>query len=105
MKGYHAVTMRYIACALLASALLLSCQQKKDASVETGNVLEATALSAPKTAIAEATVPELMEALDMYRIKEPWDAPDFELSALDGEKVELSQLRGNVVLLSFWTTW
>jgi len=29
-------------------------------------------------------------------------APDFELTALDGETVRLSQLRGKPVLLSFW---
>ena len=29
-------------------------------------------------------------------------APDFELTALDGETVRLSQLRGKPVLLAFW---
>lgn len=29
-------------------------------------------------------------------------APDFELTALDGETVRLSELRGKPVLLSFW---
>ena len=29
-------------------------------------------------------------------------APDFELTALDGETVRLSRLRGKPVLLSFW---
>jgi cytochrome oxidase Cu insertion factor (SCO1/SenC/PrrC family) len=29
-------------------------------------------------------------------------APDFELTALDGGKVRLSELRGKPVLLSFW---
>ena len=29
-------------------------------------------------------------------------APDFELMALDGETVRLSQLRGKPVLLAFW---
>ena len=32
-------------------------------------------------------------------------APDFELSASTGEKHLLSQYRGRVVMLSFWTTW
>ncbi len=29
-------------------------------------------------------------------------APDFELTALDGEKVRLSDFRGKPVLLAFW---
>lgn len=32
-------------------------------------------------------------------------APDFELKTLDGRTVRLSQLRGKVVLINFWTTW
>jgi len=32
-------------------------------------------------------------------------APDFELSALDGRKVKLSDFRGQAVLLNFWATW
>jgi cytochrome c biogenesis protein CcmG/thiol:disulfide interchange protein DsbE len=32
-------------------------------------------------------------------------APDFELTLVDGSKVSLSQLRGDVVVLNFWATW
>ena len=32
-------------------------------------------------------------------------APDTELTLLDGSKVALSSLRGQVVLLNFWATW
>ncbi|MCP5524523.1 MAG: redoxin domain-containing protein [Verrucomicrobiales bacterium] len=35
----------------------------------------------------------------------PLRAPGFELPTLDGRTVRLSEFRGKVVLLNFWTTW
>jgi len=32
-------------------------------------------------------------------------APDFSLRSLDGERVRLSSLRGQPVVLNFWATW
>jgi thiol-disulfide isomerase/thioredoxin len=32
-------------------------------------------------------------------------APDFTLQTLDGREVNLSRLKGKVVLLDFWATW
>jgi peroxiredoxin len=32
-------------------------------------------------------------------------APDFDLSTLGGDKVSLSDYRGDVVLVNFWATW
>lgn len=32
-------------------------------------------------------------------------APDVELTLQDGSRVQLSQLRGQVVVLNFWATW
>ena len=32
-------------------------------------------------------------------------APDFELTLIDGSKVSLAELKGQVVLLNFWATW
>lgn len=32
-------------------------------------------------------------------------APVFELSTLDGERVNLAELRGQPVLINFWATW
>ena len=32
-------------------------------------------------------------------------APDFDLPDLDGNKVELSSMKGKVLILDFWATW
>jgi cytochrome c biogenesis protein CcmG, thiol:disulfide interchange protein DsbE len=32
-------------------------------------------------------------------------APDFELTLVDGSKVSLADLKGEVVVLNFWATW
>ncbi|MBN1594126.1 MAG: TlpA family protein disulfide reductase [Candidatus Coatesbacteria bacterium] len=33
------------------------------------------------------------------------DAPNFKLESLDGETVELSKLKGKIVVIDFWATW
>lgn len=45
----------------------------------------------------------LLTAGKQPRIGDP--APDFELTLIDGSKVSLHDLRGNVVVLNFWATW
>ena len=35
----------------------------------------------------------------------PAPAPDFSLAARDGGSVQLSSLRGQVVMINFWATW
>jgi thiol-disulfide isomerase/thioredoxin len=38
-------------------------------------------------------------------LKEPVDAPGFELQDMDGEKYTLQDYKGKVVMLNFWATW
>ena len=37
--------------------------------------------------------------------REGFFAPDFKLDALQGEPIHLSDLRGKIVVVNFWTTW
>src|SRR5262249_35757596 len=43
-------------------------------------------------------------AVELSKTK-PQDAPLFQLATLGGQKVQLVDLRGKVVLLNFWATW
>ena len=38
-------------------------------------------------------------------IKDKKRAPDLKLTTIDGELIDLSQLKGEVILLNFWATW
>ena len=42
---------------------------------------------------------------EAYAARSPVPAADFRLRTLDGKPVQLSDFRGKVVLMNFWTTW
>jgi len=78
-------------------------------------VLIVSLLAGQRTARAESDIPSssansidisgLTSAMNMYSLSPPETAPDFTLMSLNGSKIQLSELRGKVVLLSFWATW
>ncbi len=50
----------------------------------------------------------LQEALDSFGVQQPQvrkPAPNFSLTGLGGEKVSLTDFRGQLVMLHFWATW
>ncbi|MBI5739516.1 MAG: redoxin domain-containing protein [Nitrospirae bacterium] len=60
---------------------------------------------APELSGNKMSVAELLASMDMRHMAQPVKAPDFELPSVGGGTVGISQHRGKVVLLSFWTTW
>jgi cytochrome c biogenesis protein CcmG/thiol:disulfide interchange protein DsbE len=54
--------------------------------------------NSPVDGTPEKSIPLPIPSLDA-------PAPDFELSALTGERIQLDDYRGKVVLLNFWATW
>jgi cytochrome oxidase Cu insertion factor (SCO1/SenC/PrrC family) len=48
---------------------------------------------------------DMMASMKITRIAESPKAPDFVLKDLEGKSYRLSDLRGTVVLINFWTTW
>jgi hypothetical protein len=53
----------------------------------------------------DASPQYFMQLMGMMEINTTETAPDFTLESITGESVTLSQYRGKVVLLSYWTTW
>jgi len=55
--------------------------------------------------VSNASVTDLMSAMNIYQISDPEPSPDFSLGSLNGDQINLSEFNGKVVLLSFWATW
>ena len=54
--------------------------------------------------IAAGCAPDTITS-DWHRIEPPIEAPDFTLPQLTGAPIQLSALRGRVVVMEFWATW
>jgi thiol-disulfide isomerase/thioredoxin len=54
---------------------------------------------------AEGGEGDLFSKIKIDPIKGDKKAPDFSLSDLNGNKVEMKQLKGKTILLNFWATW
>jgi len=50
-------------------------------------------------------VDENVPGVNLSDVEEGKAAPDFELTALNGETVRLSDYKGKKVILNFWATW
>jgi hypothetical protein len=49
--------------------------------------------------------PGLFAAAQMERLPRPIPMPELSLPDLEGQKTSLRSLKGQVVLMNFWTTW
>ena len=47
----------------------------------------------------------LFEAAQMERLPRPIPLPEVSLPDLEGHTMSLQSLKGQVVLMNFWTTW
>jgi cytochrome c biogenesis protein CcmG, thiol:disulfide interchange protein DsbE len=56
-----------------------------------------------RSALIWATILATPVAAKSPAIGQP--APDFQVTTLDGQKIALADLRGNVIVLNFWATW
>lgn len=56
-------------------------------------------------AAPQAAQPVTQEALPPTDVKVGFSAPNFSMTTLDGRTVQLSDLRGQNVLINYWVTW
>jgi tetratricopeptide (TPR) repeat protein len=97
----------------LARAYGFEGKLQKEARTELDKIYDPTG-SRPLAALLDEAVARHKEqarrvalekaAAELARTK-PQDAPLFQLATLGGQKVQLADLRGKVVLLNFWATW
>ncbi len=71
----------------------------KDESESADNVI-----SSSKTPV-NSDLSGLMTSMKIRQFTGQRELPDFDLMSLDGNRVQLSQYKGNVVLVTFWATW
>ena len=83
----------YIVC--LSLFLMVSCTNKESAKSEDSSVEAASLTDAPDNSNDERG----------YIVKVGDVAPDFEMTLSSGEVVQLSSLRGKVVMLQFTASW
>ncbi len=67
-----------------------------------GTLLEA-AMADQKS--EDAKLSSLMTAMNIQQPEKPVLPPDFTLTSIAEEQINLRQQRGKVVMLSFWATW
>ena len=67
--------------------------------------LAALAFFAVDAGLVRAQAPDLLAAMAALRSTAPTPAPDVVFRTLDGRPARLAELRGQPVLLTFFTTW
>ncbi|GMR03333.1 MAG: hypothetical protein BMS9Abin21_167 [Thermodesulfovibrionia bacterium] len=85
-----------IVCLLVIAGIFVGL---RDESESAGNVI-----SSSKTPV-NSDLSVLMNSMQIRQFRGQRELPDFDLMSLDGNRVQLSQYKGKVVLVAFWATW
>lgn len=93
-----------LAC-LIAAAIVVALAIIFLPSGETAAKDEQSARRTAELTAADAAEDEAAQIEQTTLAKVGTEAPDFTVEMLDGSKLTLSELKGNVVLVNFWATW
>jgi tetratricopeptide (TPR) repeat protein len=97
----------------LVRAYAFEGKRQKDARTEIDKIYTGTG-SRPLAALLDEAIARHKEQARKIAMEKataelaktkPLDAPLFQLATIGGQKVQLADLRGKVVLLNFWATW
>ena len=93
-----------LACLLAATVVVaLAICLLPDGSAAANEPVQEAIAEAAEAADEDAEMAAEIEASTL--VKEGDTAPDFTVEMLDGSKITLADLKGNVVLVNFWATW
>jgi peroxiredoxin len=87
---------------LLTNNLTPAVSQPEANPLPTATVVQAPQATNPAP---QAAQPVTQETLPPTDVKVGFSAPNFSLTTLDGRTVQLSDLRGQNVLINYWVTW
>ena len=111
--SYSKTGKRQDAIDALTRAYAFEGKRQKEARTEIGKIYGRTGSTRLAALLEEAVARHKDQArkaaleqaaTELARTKAK-DAPPFQLATLGGQKVQLADLRGKVVLLNFWATW
>ncbi len=109
---FAAPILRALVLATAGMLFLAGCQGEQNASVTAENEaaepekqeLKATDQTYSGNALQQEAAPEEVSA-PFYEATRDVTAPDFTLSTLGGDRFQLAEHRGEVIVLNFWATW
>lgn len=106
-RNYIRSTLLQVLSVLLAASLLLSCTSDEEPSEDTQSDPEPSAtVDIDLSEGSESETPHLdSTSAPLYKATRDAKASDLELDLLTGDKFQISDQEGKVLLINIWATW
>lgn len=89
---------------LVVTLVFISCESSSENQINDSDVVEneiSQVNEVESDQVSEAEIPEVDDVVLEVGKK----VPDFKMTDLDGEPVNISDYKGKIVMLNFWATW